>query len=529
MLKIYRNDLIFWVIIGFFAFFIAYNPAFGIIDDHYLTTTLFVDKNIPPFIMFDIGRYFPLNAQELNVLTFLFPPSPEVFYTFNALCLMLVTTLLTRAFCIFFDPYFKNAKSISYIAVLIVLVSPAFLTSWLRLFVPERMEFVFLSLFLYSYAVLYTRSTRKYLFYSCVCVCSSLIALFYKETAFILVGVFAFFHIVFRRLSGEKIFKIDVLLLLNCLIWIVCYIFFIVLQKNTEDMYGDSSYNRFFVFLKDFVVYSLNDPLATLGVFSCLILRILMVGTRRTKINPLYDSMLFASAIFVLSYIYLGISNVHYLLPVYIFAIPSVFVTLKTAWKQPVKILMWILGAIFLFNCIPLSFYSYMNYRFGSQNFQSMLSYLQKYQGKKSIYLEGVNRASGGEIYVSLAEWMNFYKIKDFDLLSDIPIDHAILGKADPSSQYTVFRSNEVTKKKKGDLVILLSYGGLNVTYSSIQEMRNKYKLLFVADSGWNAPLIGLRPLAKWVGLWLTKDRNDFSFNHNIFGLPIFVYVFEVK
>lgn len=529
MYKIFRIDLLFWLIVFILAFLVAYSPAFGIIDDHSLTTTLLIGKNIPFFIMPDIGRYYPLDAQELNVLTFLFSPSPKVFYVFNALCLILVAILLVKTFYIFFSPYFKNVKSVSYIAVLIILVSPAFLTSWLRLFVPERMEFVFLSIFLYSYAVLYTRSTRKYLFYSCVCVCSSLIALFYKETAFILIGAFAFFHIVFRHLSGERIFKIDVLLLLNCLIWIACYIFFVILQKNTQGVYGDSPYNRLFVFLKDFVIYSLNDPLATAGVFSCLVFRILMVGTRQIKINPLYDSMLIASGFFVLSYIYLGISNVHYLLPAYIFVIPCIFITLKTMWNLFSKILVCVTTIVFLLNCIPLSLYSYMNYRFGSQNFQNMLFYLQKYQGNKNVYLEGVNRASGGEVYVSLSEWVNFYKIKNFDLLSDIPIDRVDLWKEDPKSIYTAFRNSDISKKKKGDLVVLLSYNGLNVTYSSIQEMKKKYKLLFVADAGWNTPLFGLRPLAKWVGIWLTKGRDDFSFNHNIFGLPIYVYVFEVK
>lgn len=521
---------IFWTLVIVFALFIAYMPVFGIVDDHILTTTQLVGKNIPLFIFKDIGRFFPLCGQDLNILSYFFTPTAEVFYFFNAICLILVCFLLSAGFELVFKTYFLNARSFAYFATLLIVFSPAFVTSWLRLFVPERMEFVFLSLFFYSYMVLYTHSSKKTLFYSCVCVFSSLIIMFYKETAFILLGSYAFFNLVFCRISKKKIFKIDFFILLNCLIWIVCYVFFVVLQKNGGGMYSDTPYNRFFIFLKDLVNYCLNDPIVVFGTVVFVFIRFYSVVFRQSKILPLYDAMMYSSMLFVLTYAYLGLSNLHYLLPSYIFAIVSIFVFFRLYWSKLCKVFILFLSSIYICSCLPLSFYSYMLYRCSSQNFQDTLFFLKNLgDSQKNIYLEGVNRASGVEIYTSFGEWMKFYGIKNFDFFSDLPIDHVTLGQVDANSPYTIFKTNAITAKKKGDLIILLAYSGSFVTYQLIEELKKKNRLIFTANHGWNIPSVGLKSLAKLVGIFLTKDRNDFSFSHNIFGLPIFIYVFQVE
>ncbi|WP_295698186.1 hypothetical protein [Helicobacter mastomyrinus] len=82
-----------------------------------------------------------------------------MFYTFNALCVWVVIFALRYALRVFLREITEsadiNSSKIYYVVdilLILLLLSPAFISSWLRLFVPERMEFVFLSLFLMCYA-----------------------------------------------------------------------------------------------------------------------------------------------------------------------------------------------------------------------------------------------------------------------------------------------------------------------------------------------------------------------------------------
>lgn len=514
------------------AFFVAYNPAFGVIDDHTLVDTLLIGKKIPLQIFVGLGRYFPLNGQELNILSSLFALSPQVFYAFNALCLILVGFLFSRSIYLLLREQTQYARLIAYLATLLTITTPAFMTSWLRLFVPERMEFVFFAIFFHSYVLLYTKSTQKQWLHILLCVFSSLIALFYKETAFILLGAFAFCHIVFCFWNKEKISKLDFTLLANCLIWIVCYFIFVLFKKTGSGMYGDSPYNRFYIFLKDVANYFSNDTLLVIGLFTFLILRFYSIVFKRERIWPFYDAMLVASFVFILSYMTLGMSTTHYALPAYLFAIPA-FCYFILQYKKNVFFLACsvLMCLAFVLNCIPLSVYYSVHYKFVPINFQNTLHFLREYakDRKIDVYLEGTNRASCMETYVSFQSWMKYYGIQNFDFFSDIPIDNVFLGVSDKNSPYSVFRENSVVEKKSGDIVILVPYTGMMITDRIINEMKEKYQLLYVSDSGVNVPLLGFRTLAKWIGIQMTKENKKLSFSHNIYGLPIYFYVFRVR
>ena len=526
----YRLDFIFYFLFGLMAFFVAYHPAFGVIDDHTLINTLLAGKHIPLFVMPDIGRFYPLDGQELNVLSSIFSVDPKIFYVFNAICIFIVAFCLSQSFFLIFSSRMTYPKIWAYITTVLIFLSPASISSWLRLFVPERMEFVFLSIFLYTYVLLYFKATKHRKIYFALCVLSSLIALFYKETAFLLIGVFAFCHIAFSWWNKEKINKIDFFLLANVAIWIICYVVFVVMQKTSVGMYGDTPYNRLMVLLKDLVNYTLNDPILTVGMFSVLCMRIVNF-CRLKKFDPLFDSMLISSIIFIASYLVLGLSSLHYSLPAYIFAIPVFFCYVyKYLRSRFLKFFVGLTVLLLCLNYLPLSVYTAIHYKFVPQNFQNTLSFLKTYAQDKNvnIYLEGVNRASGLEVYVSFQKWMEYYGIKNFDFFSDLPIDNVLLGKSNPQSAYSVFRSQEIIAKKSGDLVILTPYSSLIIDQGVIHAMQNEYRLLYVSEKGINIPLLSLRALAKWIGIQMTKE-SDYIFNRNVFGLPIYFYVFEVK
>ena len=94
-------SVLFWGFVCVYAFLVAYNADFSVIDDHTLLSTLFVGKDIPFFIIPDIGRFFPLDGQELNILSAVFGVKASVFYMFNALCVFVVVLCLYYALRVF--------------------------------------------------------------------------------------------------------------------------------------------------------------------------------------------------------------------------------------------------------------------------------------------------------------------------------------------------------------------------------------------------------------------------------------------
>lgn len=107
--------VLFWIFVCIYAFFVAYNADFSVIDDHTLLSTLFVGKDIPFFIHPDIGRFYPLDGQELNILSAVFGVKANVFYMFNALCVFVVILCLQYAIRVFLQEiYARDTLTSSY-------------------------------------------------------------------------------------------------------------------------------------------------------------------------------------------------------------------------------------------------------------------------------------------------------------------------------------------------------------------------------------------------------------------------------
>lgn len=504
-----KTDLLFYIFFMLIAMFIAYNPSFGIVDDHTMTETLLIKKNIPLSIMPDVGRYFPLNAQEFNILTIFFSPSPQIFYIFNMLCFIVVILFLYRTFCIIFKTSFNNVNLSAYLAVSLIVVSPAFVLSWLRLFIPERMEFVFLCIFFHSYILLYTNSTQNRKIHIILCIVSSCIALFYKETAFVLLGVFSLCHITFCYIVKRKIFKVDYLVLINCLLWVLFYIIFILLERNgNSGWYGDNSLNRTLVLLQTFASHAVSDPIVV-GTLFIFLFRFFEIVIKKNRISPLYDSMVVSVSVFVCIYIYLGLSGAYYMLPAYLFAVPLLFHFFVFFYrKMSFRIFCVCIFIIFISNSIPLSIYTGAFRKFVPQNLQKSLIFLKNYSKDKklTLYLEGIDYSGNSELFASLQKWMDYYEINNV-ILSPIKAEERI--------------------KKKGDVIVLTPYTRAFTDFNFINKMKEEYVLLYEADSGFNIPFFGLQVILKKIWISFIDNRKDFVVASNIYRLPLFFYFFE--
>lgn len=535
-----RGVLFFWVFVALYAFLVAYNGAFSVIDDHTIVSTLFAGKDIPLFIIPDIGRFFPLDGQELNILSAVFGIKASVFYIFNALCVFVVIVCLYYALRVFLQEIFYReflASSypsplqikIVYIILLLLLLSPAFSTSWLRLFVPERMEFVFLSIFLMCYAYVLG---HKQAAFALVCgVISVNIALYYKETAFAMIGAFAFVMLVCGRKNFSTQLRLfNVLLLLSAIIWFVVYYFVVIANKQSDGRYGETPYNALLMVGKVFFTGLMNEPFLYGIIFVALIYRIYVVFVKKAAFNPLLDACIVASSVLLLEYIVLRLSSLHYPLPAYLFGLVVMgYCFIRWGQQKVGKILLWFLGVIFVSNTLFVFIHFFAHYKFVPVNFQSTLNFVTQYTQQNphtNIYLEGVDRASNVEVYHSFGEWLLYFGALDFDLLSDRAVDERFFREENANAKWSIFKNNEVVPKKSGDIVIVTPYAAGGLDMDSLRQ----YELLFVADYGYNVPLLGIKSFLKNVLMWLGITKNsDMIVSQNIYGLPLHFYVMRVR
>src|SRR5262249_44443532 len=88
--------LIFYLLFSIlYALLCCLYTSFGPLDDHLFLNTILVGKRLPFFIAPNIGRFYPLNGQEYNIIS-LFSVSPFCFYTFNAIQFLLFSILFFR-------------------------------------------------------------------------------------------------------------------------------------------------------------------------------------------------------------------------------------------------------------------------------------------------------------------------------------------------------------------------------------------------------------------------------------------------
>ena len=123
-----------------YAFLVVYRAAFSVIDDHTLTQTLLIGQHIDFFIQPNIGRFYPLDGQDLNLLSAAFGAKAAVFYAFNALCVFVVIFVLRYAMRVFIAHILESAspshkvyamQKIPYVVdilLVLLLLSPSFIS-----------------------------------------------------------------------------------------------------------------------------------------------------------------------------------------------------------------------------------------------------------------------------------------------------------------------------------------------------------------------------------------------------------------
>lgn len=529
-------ESVFWLLVVGYAILVASWATFSVIDDHTFIKTLFIGEYIPFFIHADIGRFYPLDGQEWNVLSYLFSPNAKIFYAFNALCLIVVVWCLRYALLRFVFSYTRSlyARYVVYGFILLCIFSPAFITAWLRLFVPERMEFVFFSLFLacYMYVVYAHTNIKSWIVLVLGVVCANF-ALYYKETAFVMLGIFGFVHCILSYKQSLRIHKVfDIAIVISSVVWLLVYVIVVVTHKHTAGSYGDTPYNQLFVMAKVVFTYILQEPFLFVAVPLFVLCRIFMVLSKKSPYIPLLDASLVGALALCVEYIVLKIGDTHYPLPAYIFGLVGLMGMGMYYWRQRIiRVIYIVCLVLYISNSLFVSAYQFAFYKVVPNNFQDTLGFLSAYTKQHPnthMYLEGVNRASGVEVYHSFGSWLKFYGAEDFDLYSDIEIDNILLGKENLNSPYSVFRSNATVPKQSGDIVVFTPYTFLNITQEKLKEFEQHYELLHISDFGYEIPRLGIKAFIKEF-VRNKGVQGEVVLSQNTYGLPLYFYVYKVR
>ncbi|MFM2484503.1 hypothetical protein [Celerinatantimonas yamalensis] len=527
MFKVKMNYLL-YIFITIYSLFIVYRASFGLIDDHIFLSTVFSGHSIPFFLSPEIGRFYPLDGQEYNLISFV-SHSPVAFYLWNSLEYIIFAIVLFKIEEQLTGGSFRGRV---YLFIIYVSFIGGMANLFLRLFVPERDALFFLTIALFFYIQFYYKSDRNW-FYGILSLICANISLYYKEPMFILVGGFSFFHLLFDYKKGyKKINPLDVLWMLSSLIFLLIY-YFVIFQNHDGSYYGQLTINKWIVHLKNSSLFFLTNPFILCLFIPFLIIRIYLLIRKRDRVNAMFDSMALSAAGYFLAIIVLNIYSPYYLMPLYLYAFFSVSYNLNIIKKIYPKLFFSCLGGFLflaIFSAIPFGIHQFSVWKNVPNNFQQTVSFLKKYLDGKpvrvGIFLYGVNRNTGVEVYNSFGEFMQSENIstKKYDLKTD-EVDNNILRKAKVynSSPYSVFHQLKPQKITQEDLVVVGNFSQKEFNPKSFDA---HYRLLFKSKSPiFNFGDYSLKSIVKY-GVNKVIGKNNFV-SDNIFNLPINFYVYK--
>jgi hypothetical protein len=529
--KTHRTKFFFGVFLVLYCVVLIARANFGVVDDHSFITTIFVGKWLDFFIIPGNGRFFPLDAQEYNLVSVM-SNSAIAFYSFNALELVIVVFIFYKLFSLLTLSH--KHWYLVFVVLGMLLLSPGFVTAWFRLFVPERNALFFFILFLFSY---FNYQRKESVLTGLFGLLFANLALYYKEPGFLMLGTFVFCHLIFGwkvLKPNQKIF--DFLLLGSSFIFILVY-YFVVYRNIGKVLYGEIPYSQVLLFVKNIINYILIDPFLIFVLPLLIMYRIYLVCFKQSGKEPIYDSLLIASFVYVLVFLKLNMCAYHYLLPAYAFGITGmVYFLFKQEYLKHVflKVTVSIGLIIFFSSLLPAGLHLISYYKNVPTNFQRTLDYLEAYiptqNHRVNIYLDGVNRGSNTEVYHSFIAFLNFRGLDDkaFDFKSDLASDNKLLFSAgDPTSLYAVFQTNATTAPESGDLFILTPYSLKLFENRYLVEIGQHYELLYHAKSLIPIPNMSAKTLIKYILLGnVSNVSNEAMMNNNIFDTPLDFYVF---
>jgi hypothetical protein len=392
----------------FLAVWLTTINGLGPIDDHQFIRTIFQGQSFGIYMSPELGRFFPLTAQEYVLASRLLEPSARLFFVINAIKVLLLGVLLFRCLAL------TKADNLI-IAVLwsTALFSIGFANAAFRLHVGELNILILSLCFVWSTLSIDATDQSPSLPLRILSICgivALIAAFFYKELIFIIALAFGASELLrhFRQTHTMASWRLWAILI-SGIIYIAGY-------GLWRTLYCTGSYAAFHAqsFIGVLSQYANNDPFLIFIILPLTTLRVLLILRDSTR-HTVYDSFLVAASAYTVAYLGLEMFNTYYLLPAYgfgvcglagILALPSATRLFKTAVLA--------LAGIFCANTLPLAISDMQSLQLIANNHYRFVNALSEWvlknpltdRAPRNLVLVGVTPGNGVEVVISLQTFL---------------------------------------------------------------------------------------------------------------------------
>jgi len=456
------------------------------LDDHLFISTLFKGKDFGYYIMPELGRFFPLTAQEYALVSKFISPTPTFLYTINALKLLACGGLL--AYCLSLSRLSNVGCGIIWG---LVMLSSGIANTLFRLSAGELNAFLLLLIFIWSNLIKFDIKS-DHCFNGRVArvlgIVPFVMAMFYKELIFVLGLAFSVYE--WLRYYRSKHVNPPV----NIYIVLIVSISYIAAYGVWRFFYTTGSYANFnaIKFWDVLGLFAINDPFIIVFVLPLTAYRAILI-CRRAIHHSVYDSCLMAASAYTSAFLALKIYNTYYLLPAYGFAACGIAGVLTQLSSKIIRKLVLMGSFVCLMNTATVSLsdiYAQKNTINNHYKFVNFLSvWLQQdfniTAKRRSLVLVGVSSGNSIEIINSLNIFLTSLGVPEtlIDVKATEPTSNSAI------SLYYGVKNLNGYEPKIGDLLIYNPYQEV-VTLPPL--LSPSYQEIYSSGSEWSPP--------RWLG-----------------------------
>lgn len=320
-----------------------------------------------------LGRFLPFQFLDYTILK---PFSLKYYYITFPMFLILKICLLTFLLIkIFFDMNcFERDRKINLLNVLFFVLLFFSFSAIIRLLLEYKYSEITQSLFVVLFTFFYQRAyfTNKLIYYIFAFL-SALYSTYMKECMFIPYVVIAITNLLFLKNQNKKWQYFNLSLILNGLLFLILY-YFLVYRYTT------TFYNSFFSQYEILnIEWFCNNILIILLFIISSAKSFVILKKRKCE---LFDSFLFASLCYSLSYIILGLNSLYYHFISYTFFIIWIYNYLLKKNRKYVKITWYVVCTFILFIQVVKD---YEEYIFVHNKIQLVKEFYDNIKNKRTV------------------------------------------------------------------------------------------------------------------------------------------------
>ena len=336
------------------------------------------------------GRFYPLGHYDLNMLT-LIPcgKSPFAHYLYIFLQFLTFSFILWKITGINWNNHVVERKKGTLslysrtILLLFLIFSSGFSWIFIDINYPERFLILLLGLFiLFGRKAMITQKTAYFLLALIIAAYSS----YMKEPVFGIFCVIAASFLVFSEKKSKKDSIFCYFLLSNGIIFLVLY-YFLAFRGHTSVYTSSAVTNVFSLISRVFHAEKANIVIILLAAY-----RFFRIVFKKEKDQIFADSLLFASAGYVSSYILLGLAYPYYFSPALLLAIPAFANAINTDKVRGISAL-----SVKYALCVFLLAMIFVNLPLFKENIA--MSYMERTTDMAIIRTVAEHKTRGGTLY----------------------------------------------------------------------------------------------------------------------------------